>query len=177
MIGQRTVSAGVALVSALFAVMSPAAAQPNTGLSIGVTAGGAGVQTRRVAGAPWEFGPMFGARARWQGTRTAASLTIDVQPFLVPAIQSTSKFRAAYFLPFYGVEFGSGGIAAGLGAAVFRFTDAVPKRTEYGFVTGASGYFRLPASFSLELGWRTATSVRGVRPVTFSLQLARFWRI
>jgi hypothetical protein len=155
----------------------PVHAQLDNGFQLGLNAGLAAVRTQRSIENS-EFGPMIGGHVRWGGNRSSIGLSIDVQPFRAD-IPPDDGLRAAYLLPTWTLRLGTGGVGAGIGAAILRFDNesGVEGRTDVVLATGANGSVRLSRSWAAEVGWRSITSrTRGIRPTTLFLQLVRYWR-
>ena len=155
---------------------APASAQQTRTLTVGLSVGGGAVH-RRPGPDPWTFGPVFGGRVGWGNRRSALSMSVDLQPFLSEGSTIAGDFRALYLLPSYGAGSAGRRVRIGLGLALFQFEDGVTEEgIDVGLAAGASGSLRLPASFSLELGWRLTGDVRGLSANVLMLQLVRLWQ-
>ena len=146
-------------------------------LSLGVSAGAGFVQTSRREDS-WKFGPFFGGRFEWSGSTSAASLSVDVQPFRADRSNQAGDFRAVYLLPGVAMGAESRRIGLGLGLGVFDFRSEVGEDgTKVGFVAGASGAFRLQGSNFLELAWRRIRNVNGLSANVYMVQMVRRFRL
>lgn len=154
----------------------PVSAQATRELSAGLTVGGGAVQIRPGREDSWSFGPVLGSRVRWGTTRSAWSLSVDLQPFRTKERASSEGFRALYLLP--GYETGSAGrkIRFGLGMGVFQFGEGPTRSRETGWVAGAAGSMRIGRGLFLEVAWRGARSVRDLSANLYALQLMKLWR-
>lgn len=156
---------------------NPASGQEARSLFLGLSAGPGAVQLRGRA-ENWTFGPFFGGRLEWGNRRSAALLTLDVQPFRGEDNPTTGHFRAMYVLPSYAVGSRGRRIGFGLGLGVFDFQGGVAEEgVEVGFVAAASGSMRITGTYFVELGWRRIQNVRGLRPEIWSLQVVKRWRL
>ncbi len=152
-------------------------AQQARQLTVGLSAGPGAVQTGRRGGS-WGLGPFFGGRIEWENSRSAAFLTVDVQPFRAEGPPTADEFRAVYLLPAYAIGPVTRRIGIGIGLGVFDFgASTVADGLEVGFVTGASGSARLSGPYSVELGWKRISNVKGLTANVWTLQLVRRWRL
>lgn len=147
-------------------------------LSVGVSAGGGGVQPR-FRDSSWDFGPFFGGRVEWGTRRSAAVMRFDLQPFPARGNDAIGEYRAAYLMPSYAVGTSRRRVGFGLGLGLFDFTSSpvADDGLEVGFVTGAHGSLRIAGSYSVELGWKRINNVKGLVANVWSLQLVRRWRL
>ncbi len=146
-------------------------------MAVGFAIGAAGVDVRQ-RGSSWDVGPLIGARVRWSGERSGIGVALDMQPFPASGGATAGEYRALWLLPTWEFRAGTAGVRAGFGLGVLRFDHAqFEGRTEVATLTGAGASVRLPASLSLELGWRRTGFVRGFRSNIWSLQLVRLWRL
>ncbi len=167
----------VCSLAPFFPTLGSLSAQQARRLTAGVSAGAGGVQIRG-RGDSWDFGPFVGGRLEWGNRRSAASLTVDVQPHRAEGTSTADEFRAVYLLPAYAIGSTTRRIGVGIGMGIFDFgAGTVADGLEVGLVTGASGSARLSESYLVELGWKRVGNVKGLTANVWTLQLVRRWRL
>ena len=106
---------------------------------------------------------------------SAASLSVDVQPFRADRSSQAGDFRAVYILP--GLRHGGGVHAASGSGWEWVYSISHPSigedGTKVGFVAGASGSFRIQGSNFVELAWRRIRNVNGLSANVYMLQMVR----
>jgi hypothetical protein len=145
-------------------------------LAIGISAGGGGVDNKRLFDS-WDFGPVFGARVEWSRGPSSWLLYVDAQPFRAGRSNQPGDFKALYIMPAYLA--GSEGLRVGLalGAGIFDLTSETgDDGREVAFVPSLFGSGRLTRTLSLEFGWKRVRNVRELRADVFTIQLVQRFR-